>query len=121
LTKAAGFGYEFDASTGQYAHATAIIILTADGKISRYLYGVEYPPKDLRLGLVEASEDKIGNLVDAVLLYCYHYDPATGKYGVIIMNIMRLAGVVTMLILGSFMYVMFRRPSAHAVEGERAR
>ena len=120
LTKAAGFGYEFDQQTGQFAHATAIIILTPEGKISRYLYGVEYPPKDLRLGLVEASENRIGNLVDAVLLYCYHYDPATGKYGAIIMNIMRLAGVVTMLILGSFMYVMFRRPSAHQVQRERA-
>jgi protein SCO1/2 len=120
LTKAAGFGYEFDQQTGQFAHATAIMILTPEGKISRYLYGVEYPPKDVRLGLVEASENRIGNLVDAVLLYCYHYDPATGKYGAIIMNIMRLAGVVTMLILGSFMYVMFRRPSAHQVQRERA-
>ena len=74
-----------------------------------------------RLGLVEASENKIGNLVDAVLLYCYHYDPATGKYGAIIMNIMRLAGVVTMLVLGSFMYVMFRRPQGHPLGAERVR
>lgn len=121
LTRAAGFGYQFDEKTGQFAHATTILILTPEGKISRYLYGVEYPPKDLRLGLVEASENKIGNLVDAVLLYCYHYDPATGKYGAIIMNIMRLAGVVTMLVLGSFMYVMFRRPQGHPLGAERVR
>lgn len=121
LAKAAGFGYEYDQSTGQFAHATAIMILTPEGKISRYLYGVEYPPKDLRLGLVEASENKIGNAVDEVLLYCYHYDPATGKYGAIITNILRLAGVVTILILGAFMFVMFRRPSAPPLGAQRVR
>jgi protein SCO1/2 len=121
LAKAAGFGYQFDEKTGQFAHATAIMILTPDGRISRYLYGVEYAPKDIRLGLVEASENKIGNLVDAVLLYCYHYDPATGKYGAIVMNIMRVVGVLTILILGSFMFVMFRRPPAHPVAAERVR
>jgi protein SCO1 len=120
LAKAAGFGYEYDQATGQFAHATAIMILTPEGKISRYLYGVEYPPKDVRLGLVEASENKIGNAVDEVLLYCYHYDPATGKYGAIIMNILRLAGVITILILGAFMFVMFRRPAAPAL-GARVR
>jgi protein SCO1 len=121
LAKAAGFGYEYDQSTGQFAHATAIMILTPEGKISRYLYGVEYPPKDLRLGLVEASENKIGSVVDQVLLYCYHYDPATGKYGAIVMNILRLAGVVTILILGAFMLVMFRRPAAPQLGAQRVR
>jgi protein SCO1/2 len=120
LTKAAGFGYQFDEKTGQFAHATAIMVLTPEGKISRYFYGVEYPPKDLRLGLVEASQNKIGNVVDEVLLYCYHYDPGTGKYGAIIMNVMRLAGTVTILILGSFMFIMFRRP-ARPMGAERAR
>ena len=112
LAKAAGFGYEYDQASGQFLHATAIMILTPEGKISRYLYGVEYPPKDLRLGLVEASENRIGNAVDEVLLYCYHYDPATGKYGAIIMNVLRLAGVLTIVILGSFMFVMFRKPGS---------
>ena len=119
LAKAAGFGYEYDQATGQFLHATAIMILTPDGKISRYLYGVEYPPKDLRLGLVEASENRIGNAVDEVLLYCYHYDPATGKYGAIIMNVLRLAGVLTIVILGTFMFVMFRKPGSPM--GARAR
>jgi len=120
LAKASGWQYEFDESTGQFAHATAILVLTPEGKISRYLYGVEFPPKDLRLALVEASQNKIGSAVDQVLLYCYHYDPATGKYGAIIVNIMRLAGVLTMLILGAFLFVMFRRPHIPA-EVARAR
>jgi protein SCO1/2 len=121
LTKAAGFGYQFDEKTGQFAHATAIMILTPEGKISRYLYGVEYPPKDLRLGLVEASQGKIGSAVDQVLLYCYHYDPATGKYGAIVMNVMQLAGVLTVLILGSFLFVMFHRPAPRSPGAERIR
>lgn len=109
LTKAVGFDYQYDPKIQQYAHATAIMVLTPQGKISRYLYGVEFPPKDVRLALVEASENKIGSPIDQVLLYCYHYDPATGKYGAVVMNVMRLAGGVTVLILGAFMLVMFRR------------
>ena len=111
LTKAAGFGYQYDAQSAQFAHATAILVLTPEGKISRYFYGVEFPPKDLRLGLVEASQNKIGNAVDEVLLYCYHYDPATGKYGAIINHTLQLAGTVTILIMGAFLAVMFRRPA----------
>lgn len=121
LTKAAGFQYEYDSKSQQFAHATAILLLTPDGKISRYLYGVEYAPNDMRLGLVEASENKIGNAVDAVLLYCYHYDPATGKYGAIVANVLRLAGGITILILGTFMFVMFRRPQPATAAIERAR
>lgn len=109
LTKAVGFDYQYDPKIQQYAHATAIMVLTPQGKISRYLYGVEFPPKDVRLALVEASENKIGSPIDQVLLYCYHYDPATGKYGAVVMNVMRLAGGVTVLILGTFMFIMFRR------------
>jgi protein SCO1/2 len=109
LAKAAGFGYEYDEATGQFAHATAIMVLTPEGKISRYLYGVEYPPKDVRLALVEASQHKIGGVVDQILLYCYHYNPATGKYGAIIANVLRIAGGVTVLIIGTFMFVMLRR------------
>jgi protein SCO1 len=108
LTKAVGFQYHYDPKTNQYAHATAIMILTPQGHISRYLYGVDFPPKDLRLGLVEASQAKIGNPVDAVLLYCYHYNPATGKYGAAIANILRLAGAATILILGGMILVLWR-------------
>jgi protein SCO1/2 len=108
LTKAVGFQYQFDPKINQFAHATAIMVLTPDGRISRYFYGVDFPPKDLRMGLVEASQGKIGNAVDQVLLYCYHYDPATGKYGAIINNILRLAAAATILILGGFLLIMFR-------------
>ncbi|HZQ67853.1 MAG TPA: SCO family protein [Terriglobales bacterium] len=119
LTKAAGFQYEYDAKTGQFAHTTAIMILTPEGKISQYYYGVEFAPKDLRLGLVQASNEKIGNVVDEVLLYCYHYDPQAGKYSATVFRIMRLAGVATMLAIGTLMAVLLRRgsgPSAREVE-----
>jgi len=108
LTNAVGFQYQFDPKTEQYAHATAIVVLTPDRHIAEYLYGVEFAPKDLRLGLVQASQGKIGNIGDTVLLYCYHYDPRTGKYGAIISNVLKLGGLATLLILGTFMFVMFR-------------
>jgi protein SCO1 len=108
LTKAVGFQYQYDEKTNQFAHATAIMVLTPQGRISRYFYGIQFPPKDLRLGLVEASQEKIGNTVDAVLLYCYHYDPQTGKYGAIITNILRLAGALTILILGTMLLIFWR-------------
>ena len=95
LADAVGFRYAYDSDSKQYAHASAIMLLTPDGKISRYFYGVDFPPKDLRMGLVEASQGKIGNAVDAVLLYCYHYDPETGKYGAMVANILRLAAAAT--------------------------
>jgi protein SCO1 len=109
ITKAAGFQYEYDAKTGQFAHTTAIIVLTPEGKISQYYYGIDYPPKDLRLGLVEASQNKIGNVVDELLLYCYHYDPEKGKYSATVLRVLRLLGVATMLCLGTFLFVMIRR------------
>jgi protein SCO1 len=108
LTKAVGFQYQYDEKTNQYAHATTIMVLTPQGRISRYFYGVEFPPKDLRMGLVEASQAKIGNAVDAVLLYCYHYDPHTGKYGAIVANILRLAAALTILLLGGGLLVLWR-------------
>jgi protein SCO1/2 len=108
LTKAAGFQYQYDAKTNQYAHATAIMVLTPQGHISRYFYGVDFPPKDLRMGLVEASQGKIGNAVDAVLLYCYHYDPETGKYGAMVANILRLAAAATILFMGTFLFILWR-------------
>jgi protein SCO1/2 len=109
LTKVAGFQYAYDSSIRQYAHAAAILVLTPDGRIDRYFYGVNYPASDLRLGLVEASEGKIGTLTDHALLYCYQYDPMTGKYGVVVMNVLRAAGGLTVLILGIFMTMMFLR------------
>jgi protein SCO1/2 len=117
LTKAVGFHYQWDSNLQQFAHTTAVMVVTPEGKLSRYFYGVEYSPKDLRLGLIEASENKIGNLADQVLLYCYHYDPRTGKYGAVVTNIVRLAGAATVLILGGFLIVMFRREPKHKRAG----
>jgi len=108
LTKAVGFQYQYDPKIHQFAHATAILVLTPQGRISRYFYGVDYPPKDLRMGLVEASQGKIGNAVDQVLLYCYHYDPATGKYGAVVSNILRLGGGLTIVIVGGLLWLLFR-------------
>ena len=108
LTKAVGFQYQYDPRNNQYAHATAIMVLTPEGRISRYFYGVDFPPKDLRMGLVEASSGKIGNPVDQVLLYCYHYDPATGKYGAVVSNILKIGGALTILILGGMILIFLR-------------
>ena len=108
LTKAVGFQYQYDPKLNQYAHATAIMVLTPQGRISRYFYGVDFPPKDLRMGLVEASQGKIGNPIDQVLLYCYHYDPATGKYGAVVSNILRLGAGLTIVLLGGLLIILFR-------------
>jgi protein SCO1/2 len=108
LATAVGFRYAYDPKTKQYAHASAIMVVTPSGRLSRYFYGIEYAPRDLRLGLVEASENKIGTPVDTVLLYCYHYDPNTGKYSAIVMNIVRLAAVLTLLILGPLLIWLWR-------------
>jgi protein SCO1 len=112
LTKAAGFQYQYDPKTGQFAHSTAILVLTPGGRIAQYYYGVEYAPKDLRLGLIQASENRIGSLADQVLLYCYHYDPATGKYGAIIARVLQLAGLTTVVLLGILMTVLIRQGRA---------
>jgi protein SCO1/2 len=119
LTKSVGFDYQYDATLNQWAHAAAIIVLTPKGKISKYFYGVEFAPKDLRFGLIEASENKIGTVVDQILLYCYHYNPATGKYGAVIMNVLRLAGVATVLILGGLVLILFRRDPSFQAHAER--
>ncbi len=111
LANAVGFHYAFDPQLNQFAHASGIMVLTPEGKVAQYYYGIEYSPRDLRLGLVQASQNKLGNVVDQVLLYCYHYDPAKGRYGAVAMAIMRLGGVATVLILGGFMVVMWRRDS----------
>jgi len=109
LTSAVGFRYKYDLVTDQFAHASGIMVITPQGKIARYFYGIEYSGRDLRLALVEASQNKIGSPVDVLLLYCFHYDPLTGKYGLVIMNVLRLAGIATVMALGTFMIVMFRR------------
>ena len=121
LADAVGFHYRRDPQTKQFIHATAILIVTPAGKIAQYYYGVEYSPKDIRLGLIEASRGNIGNVVDEVLLYCYHYDPKTGRYGAVVTNIMRLAGAATMLILGGFLIVMFRREKHDDSKNETGR
>jgi protein SCO1/2 len=97
ITEAAGFHYRWDEKTQQFAHASAIMVTTPQGKLSHYFYGVDYPARYVRLGLIEASQNKIGSVADQLLLYCYHYDPATGAYGAPIMLVMRIAGGVTLL------------------------
>jgi protein SCO1/2 len=113
VTRAVGFQYQYDPKTGQFAHSTAIMLLTPEGKVAQYYYGVEFPPKDVRLGLIQASQNKIGTLADQVLLYCYHYDAATGKYGAIISRIIQLAGGVTILCIGTVLLVLLRRGPDH--------
>jgi protein SCO1/2 len=108
LADAVGFRYAYDPDTKQFAHASAIMLLTPEGKISRYFYGIQFPSRDLRLGLVEASEGKIGTPVDQVLLFCYHYDPATGKYGLLISRVIQAGGALTVLILGIAILILFR-------------
>jgi protein SCO1/2 len=109
LTEAVGFRYAYDAGQREYAHSTGIVLLTPLGEVSRYFYGIEYAPKDLRLSLVEASSNKIGSPVDQLLLFCYQYDPATGKYTLTIMSALRLAALATVLGLSAFVLVMVRR------------
>lgn len=109
LADAVGFRYAYDIQANQFAHATVLIVLTPTGRVSRYLYGFEYKPRDLRLSLVEASANKIGTPTDALLLMCYHYDAATGKYGRSAMNFVRAGGVATVLGLAGFIFVMVRR------------
>jgi protein SCO1/2 len=109
VAQAAGFHYAYDAAKGEYAHAAGLIILTPQGRISRYMYGVEFSPRDLRLALVEASANGIGTPVDQLLLFCYHYDPATGRYTLVVTRALQLAGAATVLSLAGFVVVMFCR------------
>jgi protein SCO1 len=109
LTDAVGFRYHYDEATKQFAHASGIMVATPHGKLSRYFYGIEYAPRDLRLGLIESSANKIGSPADQLLLYCYHYDPATGKYGAAVMRIMRIAGVITVLAIVVMLFALKQR------------
>ncbi len=117
LADQAGFGYSYVPETDLYTHAAAILVLTPSGRVSRYLFGVEYAPRDLRLGLVEASSNRIGGIVDQVLLYCYRYDPSSGRYTLVIMNVLRLAGGLTVLLLGGFVVLMLIRERRQAGKG----
>ena len=106
LAAAVGFRYQWDQTTNQFAHASGIMVLTPEGKLAQYYYGIEYSPKDLRLGLVEASANKIGTPVDQLLLYCYHYDPATGTYGAVVINMVRLGGILTVIAIVALILVL---------------
>jgi protein SCO1/2 len=108
LTAAAGFGYRYDSATQQFVHAGGIMVATPEGKMSRYFYGIDYAPADLRMALVEASQHKIGSPVDYVLLFCFHYDAAQGKYSLVILNVLKIAGAITVLLLGGLVYLLMR-------------
>jgi protein SCO1/2 len=112
LADAVGFHYSYDKEIDQFAHASGIMILTPEGRVAHYFYGVEYPTQEVRLALVEASHGKIGSPVEQLLLYCYHYDPTTGHYGLAIMRVMRVAGVATLLLLITFIITMLLRERA---------
>jgi len=109
LADAVGFRYRYDEATDLYRHASGIVVLTPGGRVSRYFFGVEYSARDLRWGVIEASEGRIGDIIDAAMLYCFHYDPTTGKYGMVIMNALRLGGGLTVLALALFMGIGFLR------------
>lgn len=112
LAHAIGFQYVYDKEKDQFAHAAGIVILTPEGKVSRYFFGIEYPPRDLRLGLVEASGNRIGGLVDQVLLYCFHYDPAIGRYSAVTLNLVRAAAALFAIGLALFIVLLRRRETA---------
>jgi protein SCO1/2 len=109
VTDAAGFRYAWDAETQQFAHASGVIVVTPQGRVSRYLFGIEYAPRDLKFALMESSEGRIGSVVDQVLLYCFHYEPKTGSYSLVAMNTVRLGGAVTLVALVGFVVVALRR------------
>ena len=122
VTQAIGFRYHWDAEHKMFVHASGIMILTPEGRLARYFYGVEFQPKDLKLGLVEASHNRIGSPVDQILLFCYHYDPATGKYGPVVLNLLRIVAALVLLVLIVALTLFWRRDirTAHAeMEGSR--
>jgi protein SCO1 len=112
VTKAAGFNFYWDAKSEQFAHAGGMMITTPEGKLARYIYGIDYAPKDIKFGVMESAESKIGNPAEQLMLYCYHYDPSTGKYGLSILKVMRLGGIVTLIALGAMFFFFWRRNKA---------
>lgn len=109
ITSAAGFSYEWDEKSNQFAHAAGVMVVTPDGKLSKYFYGIDYSPKDLKFGVMESAGNKVGNPAEQLLLYCFHYDPSTGKYGLAVLRIMRVGGVATLIGLGAMGFVFWRR------------
>ncbi len=116
LTSAAGFAYQWDDATNQFAHVSGLLTLTPDGRLARYFYGVEYSPKDLRLALIESGQGRIGSLVEEVLLFCFDYDPATGRYGWAVMTLVRIGGLLTVAAVLGFVVVMRRREGRAPLE-----
>jgi protein SCO1 len=116
VTSAAGFRYQWDEETQQFAHVSGVLVATPDGRLSRYFYGVEFSPKDLRLALVDSSQGRLGSVVEELLLYCFHYDPSSGRYGAAFMNIIRLGGVLTVGLIMGFIVLMRRRETRHVAE-----
>ena len=109
LTEAVGFGFEWDEKTNQFAHASAIILITPEGRTARYYYGIDYAPRDVRLGIVETAENKIGSMTDQLLLYCFHYNPATGTYGFAVLSAMRIGAIATLIGMGAMGFIFWRR------------
>jgi protein SCO1/2 len=109
LTSAAGFNYVWDEASHQFAHASGIVVVTPQGRVSRYFFGVDYAPRDVKFALIESSNEKIGSLADRLLLYCYHYDPQQGNYGFVTMKAVRIGGALTIAALVGFMFVSLRR------------
>jgi protein SCO1/2 len=119
LADAIGFHYAYDENIEQYAHAAAIYVATPEGKVARYFLGLDFPPRDLRYALVEASNNRLGTVADEVILFCYHYDPATGKYGADTLLAVRIGGVLTLLALVTFVVVSVRREHGQSVEARQ--
>ncbi len=108
VTNAVGFNYQFDEVTNQFAHAGGVMVITPEGKLSRYFYGIDYSPKDLKFGLMESAQNKLGNPAEQLYLYCFHYDPSTGKYGLAILRVLRLLAVATILGVGGMLFGFWR-------------
>jgi protein SCO1/2 len=122
ITDAVGFRYRWDPASKTFIHASGVMVLTPEGRISRYLYGVQYAPKDLKLALVESSHNRIGSPADQILLFCYHYDPKSGKYTAAVLNLLRIAGILTLVIGGGALFLLWRRDlrqHRHALEERR--
>jgi len=117
ITSAAGFFYIWDEKSQQYAHLSGLLVLTPDGRLSRYFYGIEYSPKELRLALVESGQGHVGSPIDELLLYCYHYDPETGRYGAAVMNLVRAGGVLTLAAMAMYFVLNRRRDERLPLEG----
>ena len=120
ITQATGFKYEWDEKSNQFAHGSAIMLATPDGKLSRYFYGIDYAPRDVKLGIMESADSKVGSVADELMLYCFHYDPASGKYGFQILSVLRLTAIATLLGMGMMGFVFWRRNKSRNGSRERS-